>query len=83
MAFKKAREEAGKTIAETSKACGVSRQAVHGWERGEYKPSADMLVKLAAFYGCSIDELLTSEDNDVTYIYRSKNFPTHRGGVTK
>lgn len=58
MAFKKAREEAGKTIAETAKACGVSRQAVHGWERGEYKPSADMLIKLAAFYQCSIDDLL-------------------------
>lgn len=61
MAFKKAREEAGKTISETAKACGVSRQAVHGWERGEYKPSADMLIKLAAFYGCSIDELLKED----------------------
>ena len=58
MAFRKAREKAGKTVGETAKACGVSRQAVHGWERGEYKPSADMLIKLAAFYGCSIDELL-------------------------
>ena len=61
MAFKKAREEAGKTIVETSKACGVSRQAVHGWERGDYKPSADMLVKIAAFYKCSIDDLLRED----------------------
>lgn len=62
MAFKKAREDAGKTIAETASAVGVTRQAVHGWERGEYKPSADMLVKLAEFYGCSVDDLLRKEE---------------------
>jgi len=62
MGFRKAREEAGKTVAETAKACGVTRQAVHGWERGEYKPSADMLVKLAEFYQCSVDDLLRKEE---------------------
>lgn len=80
MAFRKAREKAGKTVGETAKACGVSRQAVHGWERGEYKPSADTLIKLAAFYGCSIDELLTNKDDEVTYIYRSRNFPSSKEG---
>lgn len=64
MAFKKAREDAGKTIAETANAVGVTRQAVHGWERGEYKPSADMLVKLAEFYGCSVDKLLREDGNN-------------------
>lgn len=62
MGFRKAREEAGKTIVETAKAIGVSRQAVHGWERGEYKPSADTLMKLAAFYACTVDELLRKEE---------------------
>lgn len=62
MGFRKAREEAGKSIVETAKAVGVSRQAVHGWERGDYKPSADMLVKIAAFYECTVDELLKNAD---------------------
>lgn len=64
MAFREAREEAGKTIAETAKACGVSRQAVHGWERGDYMPSAAMLVKLAEFYKCSLDDLMRMEHDE-------------------
>ena len=58
MAFKQARKAAGKTVAETAKALGVSRQSVYFWEKGETKPTVDMLVKLAEFYGCSTDELL-------------------------
>lgn len=62
MGFKKAREEAGKTMAETAKALGVTKQAVYGWEHGLYNPSANMLVKLSEFYGCSIDRLLRKEE---------------------
>ena len=64
MSFRNSREAAGKTIVETAKALGVSRQAVHGWEHGVYNPTADMLVKLASFYGCSIDELMRKENAD-------------------
>lgn len=58
MGFRQARKEAGKSLVETAKALGVSRQAVHGWERGEYKPTAAMLLKISAFYQCSVDKLL-------------------------
>lgn len=62
MGFRNAREEAGKTMIETAKAIGVTRQAVYDWERGEYKPSADMLMKLSAFYGCTVDKLLKNDE---------------------
>lgn len=62
MGFRKAREEAGKSVVETARAVGVTRQAVHGWEHGDYKPSADMLMKLAAYYQCSVDKLLKKEE---------------------
>lgn len=61
MGFRKAREQAEKSVTETAKALGVSREAVYGWESGKYNPSAEMLVKLAAFYECSIDDLMRKE----------------------
>ena len=45
-----------KDIAEVT---GVSFQAVQQWETGETLPSINSLIKLAKFYGCTVDELLT------------------------
>lgn len=39
----------------------VDRTAVSKWEIGESKPRADILIKLAKIFGCSIDELLSEE----------------------
>ena len=41
-----------------AKALSVERSTVTKWEIGESKPRADMLVKLANFFGCSVDVLL-------------------------
>lgn len=64
MGFKTAREKANKTIAETARACGVTRQSVYGWEHGEYLPSANMLLKIADFYGCTVDHLLRDNPHE-------------------
>ena len=45
-----------KDIAEVT---GVSFQAVQQWETGETMPSVNSLVKLAKFYNCTVDELIT------------------------
>ena len=63
MSMKKARERSGKTVAEVMDALGVSDAAVYYWENGTTKPRATLLPKLAALYGCSIDDLL-SEDQE-------------------
>lgn len=44
-----------KDIAEVA---GVSIQAVHQWETGETQPPIDKLVKVARFYGVTVDYLL-------------------------
>ena len=49
-----------KDIAEVA---GVSIQAVHQWETGETLPPIDKLVKVARFYGVTVDELIR-EDSD-------------------
>lgn len=42
---------------------GVSRQAVTKWESGQSMPSSDNLIRLAAIYHVSLDELLGKTSN--------------------
>ena len=64
MGFRKARLNAGKTVSEAMTEFGVSDAAVYQWETGVYKPRASLLPKIAAFYGCTIDELLAEDEPD-------------------
>lgn len=57
-ALKYQRELAGISILELSKKIGTSHQNISRWERGEVLPSIDFCVKLADFYGISLDELI-------------------------
>ena len=61
MAFKTQRLKAQKTVAEVMEHLGVSDAAVYQWETGIYTPRADKLIKLAKFYGCSVDDLLAED----------------------
>ena len=63
MSFKSARFKAGKKAAEVAEYMGVSAVAVSQWENGVFFPTIDKLQKLAAYYDCTIEELL--EDNPV------------------
>lgn len=42
----------------------VDRSTVAKWETGKSKPRADMLIKLAAILGCTVDELLCDENKE-------------------
>lgn len=57
-AIKYQRELAGISILELSQKIGTSHQNISRWERGEVMPSIDFCVKLADFYGISLDELI-------------------------
>ena len=46
---------------ELSKMIGTSHQNIHRWEKGEVIPNIDFCVKLADFYGISLDELVGRE----------------------
>lgn len=63
MGFKSARVKAGKTVSEVMDHLGVSDAAIYQWEAGVYQPRTAKLVKLAAFYGCSVDDLLNGNPN--------------------
>lgn len=58
MSFRSARIRAGKTVTEVCNHLGITDAAVYFWETGKTSPRIKMLVRIAEFYGCSVDELL-------------------------
>lgn len=61
MGFLSARLSAGKTQAEVAQHMEVSTSAVSQWENGVVQPTAKKLLKIAEFYGCSVEELLRKD----------------------
>lgn len=64
MGFKSARLKAGKKVQEVVDHLCVTDGAVYQWECGYSRPTAAKLIKLADFYGCTVDELLREEDTN-------------------
>lgn len=62
MGLRSARIKSGKRIREVADFMGVSPSCVYSWESGTFAPRADKLLELAAYLGCSVDELLEKED---------------------
>lgn len=58
MSFKEARETKNLTQQDAATALGVKRSTVSMWETGQSLPRAEMLLKIAKLYGCSISDLL-------------------------
>ncbi len=46
------------SIRKLAKLTGISNENLSRWERGVVLPNIDFCVKLADFYGISIDELI-------------------------
>lgn len=64
MGFKSARIAAGKSIKEVMELLSVSDAAVYQWETGVYVPRSDKLLKLAEFYGTTVDDLLRNNEQN-------------------
>ena len=52
------REVFGLNKLELAKKTGISHQNICRWEKNEVIPNVDFCVKLADFYGISLDELV-------------------------
>lgn len=62
MSFLREREKAGITQREVAEKIGIDQSAVSLWETGKTMPRASLLIKLAALYRCSVDDLLSTGD---------------------
>ena len=56
--IKTLREERKLTQEQVAEELGVSFQAVSSWERDEYKPDTDKLIKLAGLFDVSVSALV-------------------------
>lgn len=61
LSIKENRLSRGKTLLDIERDTGISNANLSRWERGEVLPNIDFCVKLADYYGISIDELIGRE----------------------
>ena len=52
------REERGFTQEQVADKLSITFQAVSSWERDEYKPDVEKLIKLAELFGVSVSALV-------------------------
>ena len=57
-AMREIRLEKEKSLSEVQQGTGLSHQNISRWERNLVMPSIDACVKLAEYYGVSIEELI-------------------------
>jgi len=62
MSFLSARKKAGFSQAYAAEKLGISAASVCQWETGKTRPRASLLARIAALYGCKIDDLLADDD---------------------
>ena len=58
------REQLGLSKLELAKKIGTTHQNIGRWEQGEVLPNIDFCVRLADFYGISLDELVGRDRNN-------------------
>ena len=63
-ALKFHREKAGLSQLELSLKTGISQQNINRWERGEVVPNIEFCIRLADFYGITVDELIGRNDQN-------------------
>ena len=59
--FKEYRQAKGVSQQEVATATGISQKAISFWERNERTPNIVDCIKLADYYGISLDELVGRE----------------------
>lgn len=64
MSFRSARERAGYTQQDIARILGVDGTTPGKWESGINLPRAATLARLAALYGCPIEDLLELDVQD-------------------
>lgn len=64
MTLKERRLQAGLRQDDIAKALEVDQAAVSRWESGETRPVRKYRTKLAALYGCTVDELLSADQTE-------------------
>lgn len=60
--FDRLLQERGLTVYRVAKDTGLNAAMFTSWKKGDYTPKQDKLSKIAAYFGVSLDYLMTGED---------------------
>ena len=60
------RRRAGITAADLAERMHYSRTTIYFWEQGRCWPSSQELPRIAEILGCSIDDLFTDHNDELT-----------------
>lgn len=75
--LKELREAAGyKSQQAFADAFGVAQSTVGGWEAGKREPNYETTIRLANFFGVSVDYLINDEKGDLAMDERPMTFPS-------
>jgi len=61
--FEAARTKAGLRQVDVAERLGIAQGTVSMWEQGHNNPRTELLPRIAAIYNCTIDDLLTGEED--------------------
>lgn len=75
--LKRFRKYNGYTQKQISDYLGITRQAYAHYEVGDRVPNYVVLTKISEFYGVSVDELVTSEEDYKKAKYEEEHSPYH------
>lgn len=56
--YEELKEKAGVSDYEVAKQTGIAAQTLSGWKKGAYTPKVDKLMKIAKYFGVSLEELI-------------------------
>lgn len=65
MSIKSCRERASYSQLSLATVLKIDPSTVSKWENGVAKPQADKLIAMSKLFGCSIDDLLEVEKNEM------------------
>ena len=64
--FERLLVERGVTAYRVAKETGISPATLSDWKTGKSKPKQDKLIKIADYFGVTVDYLMTGQDNSPT-----------------
>lgn len=65
--LKKLREERGLSQQNLAEKIGISQQSIYKYENKKAEPDISTIIKLADFFGCTVDYLIGKTDADVIF----------------
>lgn len=72
--YQKLLDEKGLKNSDIARATGISNMTLSDWKNGKSTPKQDKLMKIADFFGVSLDYLMTGEERDFLYSDENSDF---------